>query len=145
MLKIEDLFVSYGHIMAVKGVDMEINEGEIVCLIGANGAGKTTIMQSISGLVPVLKGRIFFEGKNIAKEKSHKICSLGIAQVPEGRRIFSHLTVEDRVDIGRAGAGAPLFRVNRRRRGCRAVMFQPSTVFSASRVTTMSAPVPRIF
>ena len=70
MLKIEDLFVSYGHIMAVKGVDMEINEGEIVCLIGANGAGKTTIMQSISGLVPVRKGRIFFEGKNIAKEKS---------------------------------------------------------------------------
>ena len=67
MLKIEDLFVSYGHIMAVKGVDMEINEGEIICLIGANGAGKTTIMQSISGLVPVQKRRIFFEGKNIAK------------------------------------------------------------------------------
>lgn len=100
MLKIEDLFVSYGHIMAVKGVNMEINEGEIVCLIGANGAGKTTIMQSISGLVPVRKGRIFFEGKNIAKEKSHKICSLGIAQVPEGRRIFSHLTVEDNLDLG---------------------------------------------
>ena len=100
MLKVNHLNVSYGHIHAVKDVSIEVNEGEIVSLIGANGAGKTTLMQTISGLIPSSSGTIFFQGNNITKTKAHKICQMGIAQVPEGRRIFSNLSVIDNIELG---------------------------------------------
>ena len=100
ILKIENLSVSYGNIKALKGISLEIEEGEVVSLIGANGAGKTTTLQTISGLLPIGDGDIFFEDKSIKKEKSYKITRKGIAQVPEGRRIFKGLSVEDNLKMG---------------------------------------------
>lgn len=100
MLKITNLNVFYGNIHALKGVDLEVNEGEIVSLIGANGAGKTTTLQSISGLIPTKSGEINFEGTDILKIKSNKITKLGIAQVPEGRRVFTGLSVLDNLKLG---------------------------------------------
>lgn len=100
ILKIEDLSVSYGNIKALKGTSLEIEEGEVVSLIGANGAGKTTTLQTISGLLPIGDGDIFFEDKSIKKEKSYKITRMGIAQVPEGRRVFKGLSVEDNLKMG---------------------------------------------
>lgn len=100
ILKIEDLSVSYGNIKALKGIRLEIEEGEVVSLIGANGAGKTTTLQTISGLLPIGDGDIFFEDKSIKKEKSYKITRMGIAQVPEGRRVFKGLSVEDNLKMG---------------------------------------------
>lgn len=88
MLEIKDLHVYYDNIHALKGISLNVKQGEIVSLIGANGAGKTTTLQTISGLINSREGHIFFEGKEITKEKSHKICEIGIAQVPEGRRIL---------------------------------------------------------
>lgn len=100
ILKIENLSVSYGNIKALKGISLEIEEGEVVSLIGANGAGKTTTLQTISGLLPIGDGDIFFEDKSIKKEKSYKITRKGIAQVPEGRRVFKGLSVEDNLKMG---------------------------------------------
>ena len=100
ILKIENLSVSYGNIKALKGISLEIEEGEVVSLIGANGAGKTTTLQTISGLLPIGDGDIFFEDKSIRKEKSYKITRKGIAQVPEGRRVFKGLSVEDNLKMG---------------------------------------------
>lgn len=100
MLEIKDLNIFYGNIHAIKGISLDVNEGEIVCLIGANGAGKTSILQSISGLVPIKSGKISFLGENITKTKSHKITEMGIAQVPEGRRIFTGLSVLDNLKLG---------------------------------------------
>ena len=100
MLEIKDLHVYYDNIHALKGISLKVNKGEIVSLIGANGAGKTTTLQTISGLIQSKQGNIVFEGKDITKEKSHKICKIGIAQVPEGRRIFSHLLVKDNLKLG---------------------------------------------
>ena len=82
MLEIKDLNIFYGNIHAIKGISLDVNEGEIVCLIGANGAGKTSTLHSISGLVPIKSGKISFLGENITKTKSHKITEMGIAQVP---------------------------------------------------------------
>lgn len=100
ILKIENLSVSYGNIKALKVISLEIEEGEVVSLIGANGAGKTTTLQTISGLLPIGDGDIFFEDKSIKKEKSYKITRKGIAQVPEGRRVFKGLSVEDNLKMG---------------------------------------------
>ena len=100
ILKIENLSVSYGNIKALKGISLEIEEGEVVSLIGANGAGKTTTLQTISGLLPIGDGDIFCEDKSIKKEKSYKITRKGIAQVPEGRRVFKGLSVEDNLKMG---------------------------------------------
>lgn len=100
MLEIKDLNIFYGNIHAIKGISLNVNEGEIVCLIGANGAGKTSTLQSISGLVPIKSGKISFLGENITKTKSHKITEMGIAQVPEGRRIFTGLSVLDNLKLG---------------------------------------------
>ena len=100
MLEIKDLNIFYGNIHAIKGISLDVNEGEIVCLIGANGAGKTSTLQSISGLVPIKSGKISFLGENITKTKSHKITEMGIAQVPEGRRIFTGLSVLDNLKLG---------------------------------------------
>ena len=88
MLEVKDLEVYYGVICALKGISFEVNEGEIVSLIGANGAGKTTMMQSIIGLIPKRNGSVTFQGKDITKMACHKIVQLGMSQVPEGRRIF---------------------------------------------------------
>ena len=100
MLKICDLKVNYGMIQAIKGISFHVNEGEIVALIGANGAGKTTTLHTITGLVPAKSGSIIFEGKDLTKVPAHKIVSMGMSHVPEGRRIFQELTVYDNLLMG---------------------------------------------
>lgn len=100
MLKINNLEVSYGPIKAVKGISLEVREGSIVSILGANGAGKTTTLKAISGLVPPSSGDILFNGERISRLVSEKIVPLGIVQCPEGRRIFSQLTVEENLKIG---------------------------------------------
>ena len=100
MLKAEDLNVYYGPIHAVKGVSFEVREGEIVTLIGANGAGKSTTLKTLSGLMRSRGGKIEFMDKSIASTAPHKIVELGLAQVPEGRRIFTRMTVEENLEMG---------------------------------------------
>ena len=100
MLKIENLEVYYGMIQAIKGVSFEVNEGEVIALIGANGAGKTTILHTITGLVGAKSGSITFEGIDLTKTPAHKIVSMGMAHVPEGRRIFQELTVFENLKLG---------------------------------------------
>lgn len=100
MLKVQDLSVHYGMIQAVHNVSFEVKQGEIVSLIGANGAGKTTILRTISGLVRPSNGQIIFEGKNIEKAAPQKIVANGLSQVPEGRHVFSGLTVQENLDMG---------------------------------------------
>ncbi len=99
MLKISNVETFYGKIQALRGVNININEGEIVSLIGSNGAGKSTLLMTISGVNKAKTGEIIFEGKNIEKYEPHDIVDLGIAQAPEGRRIFSRLTVEENLKI----------------------------------------------
>lgn len=100
MLEVKDLEVYYGMIQAIKGISFEVNEGEIVSLIGANGAGKTTILHTITGLLSPKKGSVIFEGKDITKVPAHKIVSLGMAHVPEGRRVFAQLSVYQNLKMG---------------------------------------------
>ena len=100
MLKIEDLYVSYGMINAIKGVSFEVNEGEVVSLIGANGAGKTTILHTITGLLKPKSGSVMFEGKELTTTPAHEIVKLGMAHVPEGRRVFADLSVYDNLMLG---------------------------------------------
>lgn len=100
MLEIKDIEVFYGMIQAIKGVSFEVNEGEVIALIGANGAGKTTILHTITGLLSPKKGSVIFEGKDITKVPAHKIVSLGMAHVPEGRRVFAELTVYENLKMG---------------------------------------------
>ncbi|MBQ9048471.1 MAG: ABC transporter ATP-binding protein [Solobacterium sp.] len=100
MLKIENLVVRYGMIEAIKGISFEVNDGEIVTLIGANGAGKTTTMHAISGLVKPAAGSIMLDGTDLMKIPAHKIVSAGLAQVPERRRVFAQETVEENLQLG---------------------------------------------
>lgn len=100
MLKVNDINVYYGNIHAVKDISFEVKEGEIVTLIGANGAGKTTTLQTISGILKHSSGTIEFMGQDLAKIPAHKIVSMGLAQCPEGRRIFLNMTVEENLDMG---------------------------------------------
>ena len=100
MLEIKDLEVYYGMIQAIKGISFEVNEGEVIALIGANGAGKTTILHTISGLIAPKKGSITFEGQEITKITAHKIVENGLAQVPEGRRVFPSLSVLQNLKLG---------------------------------------------
>ncbi|MGI6197193.1 MAG: ABC transporter ATP-binding protein [Eubacteriales bacterium] len=100
MLTVENLQVYYGMINAIKGVSFTVDAGEIIALIGANGAGKTTILHTITGLVTPRSGSIVFEGQDLLKTPAHKIVSLGMAHVPEGRRIFQELTVYDNLRLG---------------------------------------------
>ena len=93
LLKVTNLVVSYGGIEALKGISFEVDQGQIVTLIGANGAGKSTTLRTISGLVPPKDGRIYFEGRDITDLNTQKIVETGIAMVPEGRRVFANLTV----------------------------------------------------
>ena len=100
MLKVEDIHVYYGSIHAVKGVSFEVNEGEIVTLIGANGAGKSTVLNTISGLLHPKTGSVQFMGQDLKGIAPHKVVSQGLAQVPEGRRIFLQMTVEENLEMG---------------------------------------------
>ncbi|MDD3335560.1 MAG: ABC transporter ATP-binding protein [Eubacteriales bacterium] len=100
MLEIKDLVVSYGGIEALKGISFDVNEGQIVTLIGANGAGKSTTLRAITGLVPVKSGSIFYNGEEITKLDTQKTVERGIALVPEGRRVFANLTVLENLKIG---------------------------------------------
>ena len=100
LLEIKDLEVNYGVIKAIKGVSFDVNEGEIIALIGANGAGKTTILHTITGLIQAKKGSIVFDGKELTKTPPHKIVSMGMAHVPEGRRIFQQLSVLENLKLG---------------------------------------------
>ena len=100
LLKVENINVYYGVIHAIKNVDFEVNQGEIVALIGANGAGKTSVMKTISGLIHSRGGSIQFDGHEISKLAAHKIPSLGLVQVPEGRRIFTQMTVLENLEMG---------------------------------------------
>jgi len=100
MLKISNIETFYGKIQALRGVDLDVNQGEIVSLIGSNGAGKSTLLMTISGVNKAKRGNIVFNGENIENREPHKIVDLGICQVPEGRRIFSRLTVEENLRLG---------------------------------------------
>lgn len=100
LLEVKNLEVYYGVICALKGISFEVNEGEIVSLIGANGAGKTTMMQSVSGIIPKRGGSVIFDGHNVSKMPCHKIVKLGMTQVPEGRRIFQELSVYENLLMG---------------------------------------------
>ncbi len=115
ILKVQDINVYYGAIHAIKGVSFEVSEGEIVTLIGANGAGKTTTLQTVSGLLRSRTGSIEFLGKNISHIPAHKIVEMGLAQVPEGRRIFLQMTVQENLDMGAftapAGAAEAMERI----------------------------------
>lgn len=100
MLEIKDLVVYYGVIQAIKGISFEVNQGEVIALIGANGAGKTTTLHTITGLISPKKGSVIFEGKDITKVPAHKIVSMGMAHVPEGRRVFAELSVYENLKMG---------------------------------------------
>lgn len=99
-LEIKDLSVYYGVIAALKGISFEVNEGEVIALIGANGAGKTTTLHTLTGLLPAKTGSIIFDGNDITKMPAHKIVKMGMAHVPEGRRIFQQLSVYDNLKLG---------------------------------------------
>jgi branched-chain amino acid transport system ATP-binding protein len=107
-LEIKDLHVFYGKIEAIKGVSVTVNQGEIVTLIGANGAGKTTMLKTVSGIRPVTSGQILFDGQDISKMPAHERVELGISQAPEGRGIFPGMTVLENLEMGK------FFRPNRK-------------------------------
>ena len=100
MLEVKDLEVYYGVIQAIKGVSFQVNQEEVIALIGANGAGKTTILHTITGLLSPKRGSVMFEGKEITKVPAHKIVSMGMAHVPEGRRVFAELSVYENLKMG---------------------------------------------
>ena len=100
MLRLENVVAGYGNILAIKNVSLEIHEGEIITLIGANGAGKSTTLMSIRGVVPCRSGKIFFRNQEIQGRESDEIVRMGICQVPEGRHIFPQLTVQENLDMG---------------------------------------------
>ncbi len=100
LLEVTGLEVFYGVIQAIKGISFEVNQGEIIALIGANGAGKTTTLQTITGLIPSKAGKIVYDGKDITKIPGHKLVSMGVAHVPEGRRVFAQLSVLQNLKLG---------------------------------------------
>src|ERR1700712_5738043 len=103
LLEINDMAVNYGRIEALHGISLSVEEGELVTLIGANGAGKTTTMRAISGIRPLARGSIFFDGKDITKMKAHLRVMAGIVQAPEGRGVFPGMTVQENLDMGHYG------------------------------------------
>ncbi|MDD6058280.1 MAG: ABC transporter ATP-binding protein [Clostridiales bacterium] len=100
MLEIKNLEVHYGVIQALKGISFEVNQGEVIALIGANGAGKTTTLQTITGMIKPSSGAVFFEGQDITRIPGHKIVTMGMAHVPEGRRVFAQLSVYENLKLG---------------------------------------------
>lgn len=117
LLEIQNLHTYYGYVHALKGINLTVEEGEIVCLIGANGAGKTTTLRTISGLIRPREGRILFDGKEIQGMPAHKIVQMGVCHVPEGRQIFSTLTVMENLNMGAytLGGDKEAIEENRRR------------------------------
>lgn len=117
LLEIENLHTFYGHVHALKGINLEVDEGEIVCLIGANGAGKTTTLRTISGLIRPREGQIGFDGQSINSLPAHRIVEQGISQAPEGRQVFSTLTVMENLNMGAytLGGDKKAIEENRRR------------------------------
>ena len=111
MLRVNNIVVKYGGFQALHGVSLEVHEGEIVALLGANGAGKTTTINTISGLTDLVEGNVEFEGKDITAVPAHERVKLGLIQVPEGRRLFPYMTVEENLMVG------SYLKVNRGRRG----------------------------
>ncbi len=99
LLRLENLSVSYGAIQALYGIDLELNEGEIVCLLGANGAGKSTALRAISRLLPVNGGNIYYQGRSLLNTPAHEVVAMGIGHVPEGRGIFASLTVLENLQL----------------------------------------------
>jgi branched-chain amino acid transport system ATP-binding protein len=116
LLKIEELHTYYGHVHALKGIDLEVREGEIVTLIGANGAGKSTTLRTISGLVRPRQGRILFSGEGIETTAAHQIVERGISQAPEGRQVFSALTVTENLNMGAYALGGDRAAIEENRR-----------------------------
>ena len=100
MLEVRDLNVFFGVIQAIKNISFDVNQGEVVALIGANGAGKTTTLHTVTGLLPAASGKITLDGKDLGKVPAHKIVSMGMAHVPEGRRVFAALSVYDNLKLG---------------------------------------------
>src|SRR5450830_1207005 len=100
LLKVQDLKVSFGHVQAVKGIDFELHEGQITTLVGANGAGKSTTLLALSGLVKKAAGRVIFDGKDLTRMVPHKIVSNGVVQVAEGRATLTTLTVLENLELG---------------------------------------------
>lgn len=100
MLEIEDLVVDYQELRALRGVSMKVDEGDFVAIIGSNGAGKTTLMNSVSGLVPFRDGRISWKGESLSGLTPDEICGKGVVQVPEGRKLFANMTVDENLDVG---------------------------------------------
>jgi branched-chain amino acid transport system ATP-binding protein len=100
MLEIRDMVCSYGGITALRGISLDVKAGQLVALIGANGAGKSTTLRAISGLVPPRAGSMMFDGKNITGARPPRVLAAGIAHCPEGRRVFPHMTVEENLDMG---------------------------------------------
>ena len=100
MISLNSVEVHYGRVYALKGIDLEIRRGEIVCLIGANGAGKTSTLNTISGLLRPTRGEVLFDGRALHQTPPHEIVALGIAQIPEGRKIFSNMTVQENLELG---------------------------------------------
>nr|MBP6706449.1 ATP-binding cassette domain-containing protein [Achromobacter sp.] len=100
LLELRGLQVAYGGIRAVRGIDLRVDEGELVCLIGANGAGKSTTLRAICGLVPLAGGEVVYGGKSIGGQKSHELVRQGLVMVPEGRGIFGQLTIEENLAMG---------------------------------------------
>ena len=116
ILKVDNINVYYGNIHAVKGVSFEVNEGEIVTLIGANGAGKSTTLKTVSGLLKPRSGDVLYKGKSIKGVRAHKIVEAGLAQVPEGRHVFLHMTVEENLDMGAYTQPASTIALNKKKK-----------------------------
>ncbi|MBY6278510.1 ABC transporter ATP-binding protein, partial [Symbiobacterium thermophilum] len=112
ILQVEDLYVAYGNIEALHGVSLEVNQGEIVTLVGANGAGKSTTLRAISGLNRAKSGTIRFQGRDITRTPAHEIVAMGIGHVPEGRRVFADLTVRENLELGAYLVHPSQFRKN---------------------------------
>ncbi|MGI6377865.1 ABC transporter ATP-binding protein [bacterium] len=111
VLEVKNLVINYGAIQAVKGIDITVKEGQIVALLGANGAGKTSVLKAISGMAKVTKGEILFEGKNIANRRAYAIARMGLSQSPEGRLILMGLTVEENLRVGAYGLKTKKFMI----------------------------------
>jgi branched-chain amino acid transport system ATP-binding protein len=116
LLQIKDLHTYYGHVHALKGLDLEVEEGEIVSLIGANGAGKTTTLRTISGLINPREGSVYFDDENITETPAHRIVEAGISHAPEGREIFSTLTVNENLNMGAYVLGGDTDTIEKNRR-----------------------------
>ena len=118
MLEVKDLQVYYGVIQALKGISFHVNQGEVIALIGANGAGKTTTLQTLTGILSPKSGSIVFEGKDLTRTPAHKIVEMGMAHVPEGRRVFADMSVYENLLLGaytRKGQGRD------RRKSCKCI------------------------